>query len=121
MQIKESVRRSLTERLRVRRKERWPELEDVRVRFRAPFAYVDAVLSQDEVLPLCRLRYMGSADAWGFACYLASKGGYEPSVLPSGSFTGPPEHALDTACGLYLGDMSAWTDLFASKRSPPTH
>jgi len=121
VQIKEPVRRSLAERLRAHQQEKWPQLQEVRVRFRASFAYVDAVLSQGEVLPLCRLRYTGSADEWGFACYLASKDGYEPSVLPNGSFTGPPEHALDTACGLYLGDMSAWTDLFASKRSPPTH
>lgn len=121
MQIRDSIKRSLAERLRARQRERWPQLEDLRVRFRAPFAYVDAVIEGGEVLPLCRLRYTGSADRWGFAPYLASKGGYETSVLPDGSFTGPPEHALDTACGLYLGDTSAWADLFALRRSPPTH
>ncbi len=121
MQIRESVRASLVARLQARQRERWPQLQEVRVRFRAPFAYVDAVVEGDEVLPLCRLRYTGSAEAWGFAPYLASKDGYETSVLPDGSFSGPPEHALDTACGLYLGDMSAWTDLFALRRSPPTH
>lgn len=120
MQIRESARASLLARLQGRQRERWPQLDEVRVRFRVPFAYVDAVL-EGEVLPLCRLRYTGSAEEWGFAPYLASKNGYETSVLPDGSFTGPPEHALDTACGLHLGDMSAWTDLFALKRSPPAH
>ncbi len=120
MPIPESVRRSLAERLSARRRERWPQLEEVKVRFRAQFAYVDGELPDGDVIPLCRLTYRGSVDAWGFAAYLASKDGYENSVLPTGSFTGPPEHALDTACGLYLGDPSAWADLFAVKRSPPT-
>jgi len=119
--IPESVRRTLTERLSARHRERWRQLAGVRVRFRAQFAYVDGELPDGEVIPLCRLTYRGSADTWGFAAYLASRDGYENSVLPSGSFTGPPEHALDTACGLYLGDVSAWADLFAFKRSPPTH
>jgi hypothetical protein len=119
--IPESVRRTLAERLSARRLERWPELAEVRVRFRAQFAYVEGVLPDEEAIPLCRLTYRGSPDAWGFAPYLASKDGYENSVLPTGSFTGLPEHALDTACGLYLGDVSAWADLFALKRSPPTH
>lgn len=120
MQIGESVRASLIARLQARQRERWPQLDEIRVRFRGPFAYVDAVV-EGEVLPLCRLRYTGSAEAWGFAPYLASKDGYETSVLPNGSFSGPPEDGLDTACGLHLGDMSAWTDLFALRRSPPTH
>jgi hypothetical protein len=45
---------------------------------------------------------------WGFAIYLASKDGYQDSVLPTGAFAGAPEDALDTACGLYLGDPTAW-------------
>jgi len=121
MAIPESARRTLTERLSARRRERWPQLARVRVRFRAQFAYLDGELPDGEVIPLCRLTYRGSADTWGFAAYLAGKDGYENSVLPTGSFTGLPEHALDTACGLYLGDVSAWADLFALKRSPPTH
>jgi hypothetical protein len=62
------------------------------------FAYVTA-----------RLRYGGSAARWGFAVYLASKNGYQDSVLPTGHTPGAPEDALDTACGLYLGDPTAWT------------
>jgi hypothetical protein len=28
---------------------------------------------------------------------------------PTGDLAGAPEDALDTACGLYLGDPTAWT------------
>jgi hypothetical protein len=45
---------------------------------------------------------------WGFAIWLASKGGYEDSVLPSGYPFGTAEEALDCACGLYLNDPTAW-------------
>jgi hypothetical protein len=44
---------------------------------------------------------------WGFPIYLASKGGYQDSVLPTGHMAGSPEDALDTACGLYLADPTA--------------
>ncbi len=59
---------------------------------------------------LCRLRYLGTPDEWGFAAYLASRDSYEDSLLPTGSFTGTPEEALDCVCGLYLGDITAWID-----------
>jgi hypothetical protein len=52
-------------------------------------------------------RYGGSAARWGFAIYLASKDGYEVSALPTGVFSGAPEDALDTACGLYLGPTAS--------------
>ena len=63
-----------------------------------------------EVLPLCRLRYAGSATVWGFAVWLASKDGYQDSFLPSGRPSGTPQEALDCACGLYLGDPTAWSE-----------
>ena len=108
MQISDSARASLAQRLNERRRKRWPELSEIRLRFRGAFAYVDGVLEDGDVLRLCRLSYAGSASRWGFAIYLASKDGYERSVLPTGSFTGTPEEALDCACGLYLGDINAW-------------
>jgi len=30
--------------------------------------------------------------------------------LPTGSWTGSPEEALDCACGLYLSDPTTWLD-----------
>ncbi len=77
------------------------------MRFRSGFAYVDGRID-GEVMPLCRLRYAGSASCWGFAVYRASREDYEESFLPTGVMGGSPEEALDCACGLYLGDPSAW-------------
>jgi hypothetical protein len=80
----------------------------VKVRFRAGFAYVDGEIKDGPTIPLCRLRYGGSANRWGFAIYRASRDGYEDSVLPSGAFAGSPEEALDCACGLYLSQPEVW-------------
>lgn len=111
MPIPEATRHSLAYRLNLRRQERWPDLTELTVRYRGSFAYVAGVTTDGETLPLFRLRYGGSANRWGFAIYLASKDGYEDSVLPTGSFAGAPEEALDCVCGLYLGDITAWTDV----------
>jgi hypothetical protein len=103
----ESTKSSLHQRLTQRARDRWPALSTVAVRFRAQFAYVDGHLPDGDVIPLCRLRYGGSASTWGFAIYLASNNGYEDSILPNGQFAGTPEDALDCACGLYLNDPTA--------------
>ena len=104
----DSTKTSLQQRLSARARQRWPQLAQVQVRFRGTFAYVNGTTTEGEELPLMRLRYGGSASMWGFAIYLASKDGYQDSVLPSGFTAGAPEDALDTACGLYLGDPTAW-------------
>lgn len=108
--IPESTKISLQQRLTARARERWPALASVQARFRGRFAYIDGELDSGEVLALCRLRYAGSATVWGFAIYLASKDGYQDSVLPSGRPSGTPQEALDCACGLYLADPSAWSE-----------
>lgn len=87
---------------------RWPALTTVSVRYRGVIAYIDGHLSDGTILPLCRLRYHGSASIWGFAIYLASRDGYEDNILPSGLPAGSPEEALDCACGLYLNDPTGW-------------
>ena len=104
----QSTKGSLTYRLATRARERWPALSGVDVRFRSNFAYVDGRLPDGTVTKLCRLRYGGSASTWGFAVYLASRDGYEDSVLPSGRLAGSPEEALDCACGLYLSGPESW-------------
>ena len=81
----------------------------MRLRFRANFAYVDGEIADGPTIPLCRLRYGGSAHTWGFAVYRASHGDYEDSFLPSGMMGGSPEDALDCACGLYLAAPEMWT------------
>jgi hypothetical protein len=103
----DSTKTSLQQRLSARARERWPQLTGVDLRFRGAFAYVTGTTTNGEQMPLMRLRYGGSASTWGFAVYLASSDGYQDSVLPNGHTAGTPEDALDTACGLYLGDPTA--------------
>jgi choline dehydrogenase-like flavoprotein len=105
-----STKTSLGQRLSDRARQRWPALDRVNVRFRGAFAYVDAHLPNGEIMPLCRLRYGGSASIWGFAIYRASHDDYQDSFLPTGHAAGSPEEALDCACGLYLGEPTAWID-----------
>ena len=107
--ISASTQSSVRQRLIRRQRERWPQLTGVRVRFRNAFAYVDGVLPDGEVLPLCGLRYGDSATFWDFAIYSASGDRYEDSILPSGMPFGEPREALDCACDLHLNDPSAWS------------
>jgi hypothetical protein len=104
----ESTRHSLESRLAARRRTRWPQLAGIAVRHRGTFTYVDATLPDGTTLKLCRLRYIGSAHSWQFAIYRASHEDYQESTFPTGSPIGSCEDALDTACGLYLGDPTAW-------------
>ncbi len=58
--------------------------------------------------PLFRLCWTGHPQhKWAFTLWLASKDGYERSVLPSGLLVGTVEEAMDGACGLYLARISA--------------
>ena len=50
------------------------------------------------------------------AIYRASHDDYAESTFPTGLPFGTCEDALDLACGLYLGDPTAWHDL-----RPPTN
>ena len=72
-------------------------------------SYIDATLTGATTLKLCRLRYVGSAHQWQFAIYRASHDDYDESVFPTGLPIGTCQQALDTACGLYLNDPTAWT------------
>jgi hypothetical protein len=110
----ESTKTSLRQRLIAHARANWPDLKDLDIRHRGAFAYVDGRLADGTTLPLFRLRYNGSAHQWGFAIYLASKDGYEDSLLPSGCPSGTPQEALDCAAGLYLNNPAAW-------QPPPTN
>jgi hypothetical protein len=105
----ESTKASLSYRVHARARERWPALTSVDVRFHGSFAYITGQLPDGTTQPLCRLRYGGYANQWGFAIYLASKDKYEDSFLPTGNPAGTAEEALDCACGLYLNDPTTWT------------
>lgn len=95
------------------------------IRFRGQFCYLDAYTEPDPSsanwLPadrketpeeylerlrttpvhLCRLRYLGNQERWGFAFYTYSHQRYEVSFLPSGDFTGTPEEAFEVSA-MYL-------------------
>ena len=113
VKVPESTKSSLEQALRAHARQRWPQLTGISVKHRAGFAYVTGHVDGED-LPLCRLRYVGSASSWHFAIYRASHDDYEENFLPTGSMAGAPEQALDTACGLYLGDPTAWI-------TPPTN
>lgn len=68
----ESMKISLRQRLNSHAKTRWPELTRVEVRHRAGFAYIDGVLPDGEVLPLCRLRFTGALHTRGGVALVAA-------------------------------------------------
>jgi hypothetical protein len=96
------------------------------IRFRAQFCYVDAYEEPPPLTPdwpppdwpesrdeyqerlrntpthLCRLRYFGDEERWGFAFYTYSGERYELSIFPSGEFYGPPEEAFRVSAQAYL-------------------
>lgn len=110
----DSTKTSLEQRLRARARERWPQIASLQIRHHGAFSYVDATLTDATTLKLCRLRYVGSASQWQFAIYRASHDDYDESVFFTGLPVGTCQDALDTACGLYLNDPTAWT-------RPPTN
>jgi hypothetical protein len=127
VKIPEMVRQRTEQRLRRYAEEhfagRYTRLE---IRFRGQFCYMDAYQepeplgsdwpppdwpeSREEYLErlrntpthLCRLRYFGDQEGWGFAFYTYSNERYELSVFPSGEFFGPPEHAFRVSAEMYL-------------------
>jgi len=103
--IPESTRSSVALRLLDHAEQHWPQLRRVQVTSRAGFAYVTGILPDGEQIPLCRLRYGGSAHSFGFAIYSAARARYEDAVLLTGSPVGTPQEALDTACTVHLAGL----------------
>ena len=100
--IPESTRDSITWRLILHAEKNWPQLDKVQVTYRSGFAYVAGILPGGEQIPLCRLRYGGSAHSFGFAIYSAAHDRYQDAVLLTGLPVGTPQEALDTACTVHL-------------------
>jgi hypothetical protein len=100
------------------------------VRFRGKFCYIDAYTepeppgpnwpppdwpeSREEYMErvrntpthLCRLRYFGDEERWGFAFYSYADEKYKLSVFPTGDFYGPPEGAFKASAEVYLRSWS---------------
>ena len=100
--IPESTRSSIILRLLDHAEKNWPQLKKVQVTYQGAFAYIAGVLPGGEQIPLCRLRYGGSAHSFGFAIYSAARDRYEDAVLRTGLPAGTPQEALDTACTIHL-------------------
>jgi hypothetical protein len=100
--IPESTRNSVTLRLLDHAGAHWPQLARVQVTDRGAFGYVTGVLRNGQHIPLCRLRYGGSAHSFGFAIYSAAHDRYQDAVLRTGLPAGTPQEALDTACTVHL-------------------
>jgi hypothetical protein len=115
----DSTKTSLEQRLRARARERWPQIASLQIRHRGVFSFIDATLADATTLKLCRLRYVGSASHWQFAIYRASHDDYDESVFFTGLPVGTCQDALDTACGLYLNDPTAWTRHPTNLRARP--
>ena len=125
--IPEAVRQRMEARLRRHAEEqfagRYTRLE---VRFRGQFCYVDAYTEPEPLGPnwppadwpesreeylerlrntpvhLCRLRYFGEEERWGFGFYSYASERYELSMFPTGEFFGPAEYALQVSGQMYL-------------------
>jgi hypothetical protein len=100
--IPESTRNSITVRLLDHAEAHWPQLTRVQVTYRGAFGYVTGVLRDGQRIPLCRLRYGGSAHSFGFAIYSAAHDRYQDAILITGLPIGTPQEALDTACTIHL-------------------
>ena len=100
--IPQSTRDSITVRLLDHAEAHWPQLTRVTVTYRGAFGYVTGVLRDGTHIPLCRLRYGGSAHSFGFAIYSAAHDRYQDAILRTGLPIGTPQEALDTACTVHL-------------------
>jgi hypothetical protein len=127
LKIPVAVRRRTENRLRRYAEERFAgRYIRLEIRFRGQFCYVDAYTepepsspdwlpadwpeSREEYLErlrstpthLCRLRYFGDEERWGFGFYSYASEHYELSMFPTGEFYGLPEDALKVSGEMYL-------------------
>jgi hypothetical protein len=103
--IPDSTKDSVTLRLLAHAEQHWPQLTRIDVTYRGAFAYITGVLPDGEKIPLCRLRYGGSAHSFGFAIYSAARDRYQEAALLTGLGAGTPQEALDTACTVHLAGI----------------
>ena len=125
--IKDPVKRRTEERIRRYAEAhfagRYTRLD---IRFRGKFCYIDAYKEPEPLGPnwpppdwpesreeyqerlrntpthLCRLRFFGDEERWGYAFYSYASESYQLSVFSSGDFFGPPEEAFQASAEAYL-------------------
>jgi hypothetical protein len=104
--IPESTKNSIRLRLLTHAEQHWPQLATIQVSYRGTFAYLTGILHTGDHIPLCRLRYGGSAHSLGFAIYSATHQSYHEAALLTGFTAGSPQDALDTACTIHLANTN---------------
>jgi hypothetical protein len=109
--IPASTQSSITLRLVDHAEQHWPQLQKIETSYRGAFAYITGVRDDGEKIPLCRLRYGGSAHSFGFAIYSAARDRYQDAALLTGLPIGTPQQALDTACTIHLADIGHEPDM----------
>src|SRR5262249_61126123 len=98
----QSTRDSITLRLLDHAEACWPQLTRVQVTYRGAFGYITGVLRDGSRIPLCRLRYGGSAHAFGVAIYSPAHDPYPDPGPPPRPPVGTPQAAPHTARTLPL-------------------
>jgi hypothetical protein len=107
--IPESTKSSLQQRLAARARERWPQISRINTRYRAGFAYVDAVLPGGDSYRCAGCATPATPTSGASRSTAPATTTTRTRSYPPGSMGGTAEYALDTACGLYLADPTAWT------------
>jgi hypothetical protein len=74
-----------------RARARWPDLADVRMRYRVGFAYVDGVIVDGPGMPLCLLRCLASATPWSFAIHRPAMTITRTTSCPAAHPPAPPK------------------------------
>ena len=87
-------------------KERAGKFTRIDVRFRVDYCYIDVYpgpedLERNTPIHLCRLRYLGDENRWGFYYYTQAHEKYKRSFLITGDHIGTPEEAFATAAMFY--------------------
>ena len=128
VKITDAVRRRTEQRIRGYAEQHFAgKYTRLDIRFRGQFCYIDAYTepilrdgwppddwpeTREEYVErlrntpthLCRLRYFGGEERWGFAFYTYSNEKYTLAMYDSGEFLGTPEDAFRISARLYLNN-----------------
>ena len=128
VKIPDTVKRRTEQRIRAYAEQHFAgKYTRLDIRFRGQFCYIDASTepilrdgwppvdwpeTREEYVErlrntpthLCRLRYFGGEERWGFAFYTYSNEKYTLAMYDSGEFLGTPEDAFRISARLYLNN-----------------
>ncbi|MCB0159451.1 MAG: hypothetical protein KDD83_15055 [Caldilineaceae bacterium] len=128
VKIPDTVKRRTEQRIRAYAEQHFAgKYTRLDIRFRGQFCYIDAYTepilrdgwppddwpeTREEYVErlrntpthLCRLRYFGGEERWGFAFYTYSNEKYTLAMYDSGEFLGTPEDAFRISARLYLNN-----------------